>query len=287
MNELEYSYAILKYRHDVAAGEVLNIGLVLFAPSLGQVGIVFDTRYARLSQAFANFDGEMYRSVTGRFTTALKSLAQPMSNNLFEIEERRRFDDVSGLIRLAWPDQGLSYFAGPVSMGVALDLDVELKDLFDRFVLSQFDQRDAVSRFDDEQLWESFKRVLSPRGILQALGPVTLGLAEVEFEHAYKNEKWHVFEPLSLDYVDGAAMKRRAFEVAGKAASVRQDEEFGTFTVLLGSPRRVEAKKQFLNAQRILLDAPGGVKIVTESEAEAFGVNLEREMREHNVLKSK
>ncbi len=165
-------------------------------------------------------------------------------------------------------------------------MEAELKTLFDRFVLSQFDRRDTKERFDDEQLWDSFKRVLSPRGILNVLKPVALGAADVEFEHAYKNERWHVFEPLSLDYMDGAGMKKRAYEVAGKAASVRDLEDMGTFTILLGKPRRVDAEKSFQSARRILLDAPGEVKIIEESEAERFALELEREMREHGVLPS-
>lgn len=284
MTDIEYSYTILKYRHDAAAGEVLNVGVVLFSPSTGQVGLQFDPRYGRLSQTFAHFDGELYKRVLERLSVAVNSLATPMRGNLFELDARSKFEDAGGLVRAAWPDQGLSYFSGPVCFGVTNDLGLELKNLFDLFVLSQFDRRDSTERFNDEQLWDTFKRVLSPRGILNILKPVTLGPAEVEFEHAYKNERWHVFEPLSLDYVDGAGMKKRAYELAGKAASVRELDDMGTFTILLGRPKRVDADRQFLSARRILADAPGSVKIVEESEAESFASDLQREMREHGVL---
>ena len=88
-----------------------------------------------------------------------------------------------------------------------------------------------------------------------------------------------------MDFADGAGMKRRAFELAGKAAAVRDLDEFGTFTVLLGRPRRVEAEKQFNSAKQIILGAPGEVRIVEEPDADSFARELEREMRVHGVIK--
>ncbi|MBW7926854.1 MAG: DUF3037 domain-containing protein [Fimbriimonadaceae bacterium] len=284
MTEHPYSYSILKYRPDAVAGEVLNVGVVAFSPSLGQAGLLYDPRYRRLSQAFARFDGDSCRRLMGRLEAAVRNIAKPMTANLFAVEERGRFRDVTSLIRAIWPDQGLVLFADSAGGGVTSDLDQDLKELFDRFVLSQADDRDSRERFDDQQLWDSFKRVLTPRGIAEKLQPVSLGPAEVEFEHAFKNERWHVIEPLSLDYVDGAGMKRRAYEVVGKVASVQALEEMGTFYVLLGSPKRTEAGRQYLQARRIIEESPGTVEIVEESEVESFAARLELEMRAHGVI---
>ncbi|MCW5943272.1 MAG: DUF3037 domain-containing protein [Fimbriimonadaceae bacterium] len=146
MSEHEYSYTILKYRPDAVAGEVMNIGVALFCRETGQVGVLFDHRYRRLSQAFARFDGEAYKRVLGGLTSALERLGGTMAGNLFELEERGRFSDVSALLRAAWPDQGLSYFTGSVSGGFTTDLDRELNELYDRFVMSQFDARDSSER---------------------------------------------------------------------------------------------------------------------------------------------
>ena len=284
MKDYEYSYTVLKYRHDAVAGEMMNVGVALYCRETGQVGIRYDHRYRRLSQAFAHFDGESYKRLLERLESALGNLATRLTGNLFEIESREQYDDISGLVRVAWPDQGLSYFMGPVSGGVTTDLDQELSALFDRFVLSQSDPRASKERFDDQQLWDKFKGVLTPRGIVEKLRPVTLGPAEVEFEHAYKNKRWHVIEALSLDYMDGSGMKRRAYEVAGKAAAVREVEEMGTYYVLLGKPRRTDSEKHFASALRILAEAPGNLQVIDEGEADSFAQRLEKEMREHGVL---
>jgi hypothetical protein len=282
---MEYSYTIVKYRHDAAAGEVLNVAVVLYSPQSGQLGVISSPRFRRLSEAFAGFDGELYRSVLRGLEERLAALARPMSEGLFQLEEREKYSDVGQVLRVVWPDQGLGYFAGPVLFGVSEDLERERKELYDRFVLSQYDRRDAQPRFGDEELWDNFRKLLTPRGITQVLQPKTLGPAEVEFEHAYRNEKWHVIEPASLDYLDGAEIKRKAYLVAGKASAVREVEEFGTLTVLLGRPRRADQQRAFLAAQRVLADVPVSVNLVQEHEAEQFAERLEREMRAHGLLK--
>jgi hypothetical protein len=284
MTEVEYSYAILKYRHDSAAGEVLNVGVAIYAPDSGVVAMCHDPRYSRLSQTFANFDGEMYRKVLGKLQMALATASKPLSGELFVLEARESIADIGVLIRKVWPDQGLSYFHGPVVYGVTNDVGEELEHLFDRFVVSQSDPRDARERFNDQQLWGSFEKALSSRGILQVLKPVTIGSNEIEFEKAYKNDRWHVFEPLSLDYLDGTAMKRRAFEVAGKAASVRDSEEVGVFTVILGPPRRAGSSKPFFAARQILEGAPGQIRVVDEDKVEGFAAQLESELRSHGLI---
>lgn len=284
LSEFEYSYTILKYRHDIAAGEALNVGVVLYCPAKGQVGFVFDQKYRRLSSAFAGFDGDQHRKMLRRLEDALNSLARPLANSLFEIEERSRYPDAGAVIRTVWPDQGLSYFAGLPLFGIAEDLEAELKDLYDRFVLSQADARPTQERYDDHQLWEKVKAVLTPRGIAQMLVPVTLGPVEVEFEHAYKNGKWHAIETISMDYLEGNEMKKRAFEMVGKVSSVGSLPEMGTCTIVVGAPRRREAEKGYAEARRILMDAPGGPRIVLESEIESLAEDIEREMRQYGML---
>jgi len=284
MTELEYSYTILKYRHDAVAGEVMNIGVVLFCRDTGQVGFEFSPHYRRLSQAFPNFDGDGYRLTMGRFKSALESLGSFRTTRLVELTSSLRFADIQALLRAIWPDHGLSFFPGPVYNGIAADMDLETHQLFERVVLSQHTPRQSIGRSDDQALWHRFTPVLTSRGILDKLHPVRIGPAEVEFAHAYRNERWHVIEPVSLDYQDGNAMKRRVFQVLGKATAVSHVDEMGTMTVLLGKPRRASQAEPYQMARRILDNAAGNVRIVEESDSDAFVDDLERTMRAHGLI---
>ncbi len=215
---------------------------------------------------------------------AFARFSMPMHDGLYQLEERERFGDVGDLVRIAWPDQGLSYFAGPVQFGLTNDVTAELKELYDRFVLSQFDRRDAQSRFDDDALWSDLKRVLAERGITRVLHPMVLGPSEIEFQHAYKNGKWHVIEAVSLDYANAGDIKQRALLAVGKAAAVRGVEEFGSMTVIVGKPKRISSEKSYANALRLLRDMPVKSQIVLETDADQFAAQLEQQLLAYGLL---
>ena len=81
MNTIPYSYCVIRYLHDPATGEMLNIGVILCAPSSKFVVARVGYRYERLSEAFANFDGDHYRRTLRQFSVVLGVLQ----------ERRRRF----------------------------------------------------------------------------------------------------------------------------------------------------------------------------------------------------
>ncbi len=128
MKKLEYSYTVLKYRHDIVTGEVLNIGVVIYAPETGQKLFHVISNYARLSNAFEGFDDEQFRLLRSRFAIAVNKIRTRTKS------DKIIYSDVSELVCAIWPDQGLGYFASPAKYGLANDLHEELIDLFNRFV---------------------------------------------------------------------------------------------------------------------------------------------------------
>lgn len=286
MSRFEFSYAVIRYRRDVASGEALNVGIVAYAPECGQVFVHLCPRYSRLSDAFAGFDGEMHRSVMARLKTGLTAVARPLSEGLYQLEERERFPDVEALLRAVWPDQGLAYWGAPALFGVAEDLDAEGMRLYDRFVSSQSEHPENEPRRDEAAVWDDFARVLTARGVRRdILAPKAFGPAQVEFEHAYKNGKWHVIEPVSLDYLNPGHIKERAILTFGKVAAVSREEELGSVTVLVGRPRRIEADRRYHEAMRLLTDLPGGLtRVVEEDNIESFAAQVEADLRSHNLL---
>lgn len=283
MSMTEYSYVVLKYRHDPSAGEVMNVGVLMYAQS-GQVGFLWSERYGRLSEAFANFDGRFYRTVMESLATGIEGVRSRTSEDFFEIEERRRFADVGEILRSIWPDQGLSYFASPVLFGMCSDFDTDLRELYDRFVLSQHDARDVQERINDEAVWSTVRKALSKRGVDRILHRTAIGPAEVEFQHAYRNGKWHAIEPVSLDYANSGEIKQRALRTVGKAAAVQDLDEFGTFHIIVRKPHRIPAGKQYDNAMILLRDIRVDHEIIFDDQVDAFAAKLETEMRKHNLL---
>ena len=285
MKSFEYSYATIRYRQDLATGEVLNVGVVVFSSETNEVGVRFPATYSRLSEAFADFDGTAHRALMTRLQERLRGLAHRSGDYTFTLFNRREEQpDVGTFMRATWPDQGMAYFMGPVAFGVTENLEEELEYLYDRFVRSQYEREEKQGRVDDEKFWKEFQKVLVPKGIVGALKPIVLGKAEVKFEHAWKNEKWHVIEPVSLDYAEASGLKQRALLTVGQATAIRDDSELGLFTVVVGKPHRLASKKSYQEALSLLRDLPVKHHVVEEEDAEAFAEKLEAEMKEHKIL---
>ena len=50
-NQHSYTYAVLRYVHDVTSGEFVNVGVALYAPQARYLGALCRTIYGRLSQS--------------------------------------------------------------------------------------------------------------------------------------------------------------------------------------------------------------------------------------------
>ena len=131
MTTTPYTYSVIRYRHDPAAGETLNIGVILCAPEAMFFDVCFEYHYERLSEPFANFDGEHYRQTLRRFTTVLDDLRDRLSPSvLFELVDPAT--DAAGVGRMIWPDRDLSFQLGPVLAGISDDPRGALDVLFHR-----------------------------------------------------------------------------------------------------------------------------------------------------------
>lgn len=103
---------------------------------------------------------------------------------------------------------------------------------------------------------------------------------DYEFQHAWKNEVWHLYEPVSLDLVDGGSIVEKANRWVGRAMSLNDSPEQFKIHLLLGEPDDPRLRGPFEKAENILRKMPGRHELVRESEAEQFAEGLESEMRD-------
>jgi hypothetical protein len=47
-----FTYTVLRYVHDIATGEFVNMGVALYAPEAKYVSAICNSRYGRLSKMF-------------------------------------------------------------------------------------------------------------------------------------------------------------------------------------------------------------------------------------------
>jgi Protein of unknown function (DUF3037) len=283
MSAIPYTYSIVRYVHDPAAGETLNIGVVLHAPSRRYVAARLEHRYERLSNAFAGFDGDHYRKTIRQFEAAVKQMQERWESGLPEMWDLPA--DVGGVVAAIWPDTGLSFQAGPVLAGLARNLDETLAAIFERMVSSQ-GERPRWEKRSDEDVWSVYQRSLAREQVQRVLRPKILQTADFkhEFKHAFKNDRWHVLQPVSLDYVRAETIQRTVARWLGSAVALAGHPELGKLYLLLGPPQLDEHRESYAHAKKLLHKMPVDHELVEEEQAEQFARRLAAYLREHGVI---
>jgi hypothetical protein len=283
MKRFSYTYCLIKYVHDPAAGEMLNIGVLLFSDEIRVLIGRFEAHFERLSATFANFDGDHYRAVIRNLESSIASLNEKLNPTLFQ----GGVSEIKEIFARLVPDLGLSIQFGGVLAGITSDLEYEAEQIFYRLITSQIPQKEKKSRSDDE-VWTVFNRQLTRRQITKYLKPKRFvsDAYDLKFAHTFKNEKEHILNPATMDYAQSEQIQNRAIKILGQATTLEGNNEIGKFYILLGHPRHESHHNAYIKAKNLLNKIPIKKEIIDESEAEAFAEELTSYMKEHGVFES-
>jgi hypothetical protein len=275
-----FSYVVLRYRHDALAGELVNVGVVLFAPKSGFLQAAVRTTYGRFSKLYPDFDGSALTADLRRMETGLKAIRTQFATNLFSDRE-----SAATLAKRVLNDPAGSYIWSDLGFGTTASPEKELNRLYDRYV-GRFDVK-GVMRRSDADIWRPARDRIVERRIADFLETKTIrsDKDEVSFDHAWKNGVWHCIQPLSFDLADADSIKNKAARWVGHMYGLAQaDDEFRPYFIV-GEPAEASLQRAFERAVAFLEDAPTPHKprVVRESEIEDFVDELAREIELHQL----
>jgi hypothetical protein len=184
------------------------------------------------------------------------------------------------LSRVLPPDDSAFQFS-PAGVGVSADLNETLRELFSRFV-DKYSSPELIRR-DEEEVWRVYREPLEKRHVTHYLRPkkIIAPNYEYQFQHSWKNEVHHLYEPVSFDLVESNSILDKANRWVGRATSLADSNEKFRLHLLLGEPQGSSLKSTFTKARNILHKMPGNPEQIMESEAEGFAEDLAREIRTH------
>lgn len=278
MTRTPYTYVVLRYVHDPTAGETLNIGVLVHSLEGMYVDVMFEGTYSRMSSAFAGFDGKDYHRVTGEFKRTIAKIRDVFSQTKIAGE----FADAATIASRFWPDRGLSFRVGEILAGLSSDLPATTRQLFERFVTSQFTRREHKRR-DEVAVWQAVEGKFQ-RNALALLAPVEVETkyGEQIFQHGFRNDRLHVLEPLSFDYVDSANILDVATKWRGRldiiaTASEAKDAQF---SFIVGTPKP-EHKSAAERAMQMMRDSAANAEVIPEDVAGPFAERFSMEILSH------
>ena len=277
MTTIKYQYCVVRYVHDPSADERLNVGVLLYAPSIHSLEFQFEPHSARLSNTFCKFDGDQFERYIGQLETLLgKRKLQIASKSLPNALPL----DLEEIIRRVWPDGGSNFQPGTIYGGITSDVKLETNLLFERMVSSQF-EKTPQERRDDGAVWDYYKKSMSEE-VRSALKPKRFETSnlDVTFQRTYKNGKYRIVEPVSLDCQTPYSFQERALSLLGVGTALKDNPEISKIYLLLGKPLDKENMPSYYKAKDLLHKMPLDNQIIEEDEAIDFANSLDAKLKE-------
>lgn len=275
-----YSFVVLRYVHDVMTGEFVNVGVALYASEARYVGGLCNTRYGRVTKMFGEVDGDYFRGLMRYIETQFEELGYRLRNGLPMFEPPVDILEIAKSIlppddsSLQWSEAGGGQTDNPAKT---------LEDIFERMV-ARYESRTQYPTRDDGEVWRVFKKELETRHVLSHLRPkrIIANDYDYEFEHSWKNQNWHVYEPVSFDLLEADSLLDKANRWLGRITTLRDSPDKFKLYMLLGEPSLEKHRTTFVKAKNILNKIPGDKEFVDEHEAEHFSEHLTGEILSHD-----
>jgi len=274
--KVPYTFSLIRYVHDPIAGEALNVGVLLVCPATAFIEVRLEYRYERFSAAFARFDGERFKQVIRNFAAAISEAQESRSTPGLFLPDSERMVTSAEIGRRIWTDLGTSFRVGDPMAGIGENLGAILDGLFERFVTSQY-ERQQPDHLTDDQVWSRFRGKLSA-AVTHNLRPKKFETPDymIQFDHAFQNERWHVLQPVSMDYSKAALIQDKAAKWLGAALNLQESAEAarGKFYFLLHPPESQKHRDAYTRAKNILHKVPLEHEIFEEDQAAVLSEEL-------------
>lgn len=282
---ISYTYAVLRYVHDVTTGEFVNVGVAMHAPARRFVDARCRTSYARFRNMFPTLDGDAFRSTMRAIQGRFDDLHEEASDDLWHQSAKSILEFAHSVL----PKDDSSLQWSPMGSGLATEPAAALDQLYERLV-EHYDEKHITKRRDDEDVWNRFSRELQQRQLLKHFAPKTISVKDdsIDFKKAWKNGEWHCLAPVSFDLASPERIRYKAHMWLGQLTSLSKAPECEPFRVyfLVGRPAEPELASAFESALSILLKSPALSELFVEGQEKQLSDNLAAkvEAQEHVQL---
>lgn len=272
-----YTFVTLRYVHDVVTGEFANVGVVLYAPDQRYLEARFNSSYERLNALFIKIDHANFRNLIRYLSNRFVELAT-------EVRDTLNLAPVQGiheLVHRVLPPDDSSLQWSAVGGGFSADLGETVAQLYARMVERYARSGEIASRSDDD-VGKPFKARLNKAAEKLHEKRIEAKDYQYEFQYAWKNSIWHLYEPVSFDLLDPGSIVEKANRWLGRGVALHDSRERFKIHFLLGEPKQPGTEKAFESAKHLLEKIPGQMELVSESQVEAFADSVAAEIAGHS-----
>ncbi|MCW5297737.1 DUF3037 domain-containing protein [Herbaspirillum lusitanum] len=283
-NRKTYFFSVLRYVHDVATGEFINVGFALHCPEDKFLKVACRRTARRVSETFPDLDTEAFKSMLRNVADRFRDLSDICGKSHLELSEVTQLMSLDDMLRSINPPDDSALVWTPSQPGRAIDPEAKFSELFARYV-TKYDVDNSSLQKSDADVWRNFHKGLEQRRIDQYFVEKTIGVEDdsVKFKSAWKNGIWHCVEPISFDLKSSETIKKKAHRILGQITSIQSSSEKFKIYLVLSQPSKLELRDAFENAQDILKKMPIESEFYLESQADQLLDSFESRISEHGI----
>lgn len=275
----KYQYQIIRYVHDHATGEYVNVGVLMYSKEHKFLSFLSTPKYHRITEFFPGADGKQILKLLKHIQLRVQQLKSQDFHSLPEQIEALG-------AHILQPEDNAIRFSSPF-FAVDINLEIALSDLFHSQVDKYADRKKGVNTLNDDEVWKlRYKKFFDQYGIPDRLKPheVILPNDSFTFDYSWKNEIWHSYEPVSFELQKLESVKDKVYKWAGRIKGLEQTQEPLHLTLLTsiapGHRHSEEFIREYLEVQHPRLV----VEIVTADQAEDLAKKISEEFKQHDEL---
>jgi hypothetical protein len=269
-----YQFALLRYVHNVAAEEFVNIGVVMFLPAEKRLLFTVTDRYARLSNFFEGFNRANYR----RMLSDLKSRLRTASKKNVSADIETINEILPNIVAI---ESGCFQWSETMG-GVTSDAEERLQKLYAEFITRHESRHDRPRR-EEKEIANALIDRLRRHGIESRLEKdvsIKSSKYEYKFKLGWQNGTRQFMEPISFDYLEKESVIEKANKWVGRLYNLKDAESF-QLTGIVAAPQQRRLANAFNQAVEILKDAPNVREIIREEKIEDFIPEIEKDLAEN------
>lgn len=275
---IKYQYQIVRYIHDRVTSEFVNVGVVIFQEDRKFIKSKFISKYSRISQFFSNFNGHHLIATLKQFEREIERISSTSSELFFE------YKNITDITNSILPKDDSALECSEIFYSLDLNLDVALKDLFNRLVIKYITENDKEV-IDDKHVWKNlYKNYFDKFEITKNLKShsVVTNNDILEFDKSWKNGVWHCYQPISFDLKKVDSIKNKVYKWSGILSELENSNEELKIYFLTANSKKYKAINKFIiDTFTKRKNDKINVTLINENEAEKFAKSVSKKIREH------
>ncbi len=273
-------YSVLRYKHDLVLGELLNVGILFYFPTTNKFQFVCGDG-SRAKAIYPVFDSYL-------FSNYLDNINNKISNRFDLFIENPSFSNFSDFIhKFILPIDASGFIFGePVQIQSVFDSTEKTVDEFSRLLLPGINvAKPKIVKYNEAYISKIFKGYLfgkdsSIEKKINKNQPISTKHFTLNFEFSYQSSVTRFIKPISFDFTDEASIQNKSALYFGYLAGLSEfaNSSNSVFDFLVAKPNKTSLISAYENAIDFLESSNTPKSIIPLEQLESYSSNLLSEL---------